>query len=195
MTRAYFNASGLEVRKVADGVPVLVGYAVRWDKLSVRIAGTFREKVQRGAFTKSLKENDIRALWNHDSSAVLGSTAAGTMRAKEDSQGLHFEIDLPDTSWGRDAAVSVSRGDVTGVSFGFNARGQVWDESDPRNIIRTLTDVDLKEISPTPFPAYPQSTISARSISDDYTDYLKSINQNSNSGALILCRRRKLNLL
>jgi uncharacterized protein len=174
LTRTMFAASGLEVRKASDGKQTLVGYAVRWDQLSEPICGMFREKVSAGAFINSLMENNIRALWNHNPDLVLGATKSGTMRCKEDKNGLAFEIDLPDTQAGRDAAVTVSRGDVDGMSFGFNVRKQEWDETDPKNIIRTLTDVDLREISPTPFPAYSQTSVGMRSMADDFSEFAEA---------------------
>lgn len=171
ITRALFEASGLEIRKSPDGIESLVGYAVRWDKLSVPIYGSFRERVRKGAFTQSLKENNIRALWNHNSDFVLGSTKAKTLRVSEDEKGLYFEVDLPGTQIGKDAGITVSRGDVDGMSFGFNTRKQEWDETDPNNVIRTLVDVDLREISPTPFPAYPQTKVGIRSVEDDFKEF------------------------
>lgn len=200
ITRTMFDASGLEIRKVADGKQVLAGYAVRWEQLSKPICGMFREKVSEGAFTNSIKENNIRGLWNHNSDFVLGATKSGTMRCTEDKTGLAFEIDLPDTQAGRDAAITVSRGDVDGMSFGFNVRKQEWDETDPQNVIRTLKDVDLQEISPTPFPAYTQSTVAMRSMADDFKDLaeFRKIEaekmQSENSAIALTNKRRKLNL-
>jgi uncharacterized protein len=202
ITRAMFEVSGLETRKSSDGKNILSGYAVRWEKLSVPIYGSFRERVRSGAFTQSLKENNIRALWNHNSDFVLGSTRAKTMILTEDDKGLRFEIILPDTQTGRDAAITVERGDVDGMSFGFNIRKQEWDETDPKNVIRTLVDVDLREISPTPFPAYPQTKVGVRSVDDDFAEFAEArkaelqeqegkgeLEKNSN---LILVRKRKL---
>lgn len=198
ITRALFETDGLEIRKSQEGKQTLVGYAVRWDKLSVPIYGSFRERVRAGAFTESLKSNNVRALWNHNSDFVLGSTGGKTMALREDDKGLYFEIDLPDTQIGRDAAITIQRGDVSGMSFGFNTRKQEWDETDPKNIIRTLVDVDLREISPTPFPAYPQTKVGIRSVEDDFREFIearKSQTQKSESDAnlnLLNIRRRKL---
>jgi hypothetical protein len=199
ITRALFEVSGLELRKTTDGKQTLAGYAVLWEKKSLPIYGSFREQVRKGAFGQALKENNIRALWNHNSDLVLGSTKAGTMRVSEDEKGLRFEIDLPDTQAGRDAGVSVSRGDVDGMSFGFNVRKQEWDESDPKNVLRTLIEVDLKEISPTPFPAYPQTKVGIRSVEDDFAELsearkIQSEKTQAENANALLIKRRKLNL-
>lgn len=198
ITRALFEAQELEIRKSQDGKNTLFGYAVRWDKLSVPIYGSFRERVRAGAFTESLKSNNIRALWNHNSDFVLGSTGGKTMSLREDDKGLFFEIDLPDTQIGRDAAITIQRGDVSGMSFGFNTRKQEWDETDPKKIIRTLIDVDLREISPTPFPAYPQTKVGVRSVDDDFMEFAEARkseiqrNEIDSNVNLMNIRRRKL---
>jgi hypothetical protein len=170
-SRACFEPESVEIRKADDGKTTIAGYAVVFEKLSQPIMGMFREKVRAGAFAGALKQNNIRALWNHNSDYVLGSTKAGTLRLSEDEKGLRFEIDAPDTQAGRDALTTIGRGDVDGMSFGFNVRKQEWDESDPKNVVRTLVDVDLREVSPTPFPAYTQSKVSVRSVQDDFADH------------------------
>ena len=175
ITRSLFQCEGLELRDDGEGKKkTLSGYAAKFEKLSEPLYG-FKEKIRRGAFSESLKSNNIRALWNHNTDWVLGNTKTGTLRLKEDDTGLKFEIDLPDTTVGRDAGVSVSRGDVDGMSFAFETRKQEWDEKNPNNVVRTLIDVDLKEISPTAFPAYPQTKVTARSVKDDYEDHSEEI--------------------
>ena len=152
---------------------VIHGYAAVFEKLSVPMWG-FKEKIQRGAFNKSLQKRTTKALWNHNRDLVLGAMKNKTLILEEDQKGLRFEIILPDTQAGRDAYTLIKRGDVDQMSFGFNIIGQVWDESDPKNIVRTLTEVDLGEISIAPFPAYTQTSVKTRSIQEEYTNYKHS---------------------
>lgn len=162
-----FIPVSVEVRE-ADDKKLIGGYVVEWEKLSVELWG-FREKVHKGAFTKSLQRNTVKALWNHNSDLVLGSTKNRTLKLWEDDRGLAFELDLPDTTAGKDALISVERGDVDGVSFGFSVTKDEWDHTDKDNVIRTLVEVDLHEISPTPFPAYEgHSAVGTRSAQDVY---------------------------
>jgi len=144
------------------------GYVVKWDTRSQLIWGYFYEKVAKGAFARALKENVIKALWNHRTDFVLGSTKSGTLRLQEDDVGLYFEIDLPENTWGRDAFESISRGDVDGVSFGFYIYedGDTWEWIKDEGVYeRTLLAINLFEISPTPFPAYEDaSEVSQRSL-------------------------------
>lgn len=158
---------------------IIAGYAAVFEKLSVPMWG-FKEKIQRGAFAKSLTANNVKALWNHNRDLVLGSKESGSLTLEEDEKGLRFEIVLPDTQAGRDAYTLVKRGDVNQMSFGFNVKGQIWDESDPKNVIRTITEVDLHEVSLTPFPAYKQTSAKTRSIQEEYEQF-KSENNDSKS--------------
>jgi len=162
-TRVFTN--DFEVRETATGM-TLTGYAARFNEPSEPLP--FTERIQRGAFKLSLRsKNDIKLLWNHDSSMVLGSTRSKTLRLYEDELGLRIEADLPDTQAGRDAKVLIQRGDVTGFSFGFTVppNGDTWNADGTE---RTLKSVRLLEVSTgVAFPAYP-STASAqvRSLED-----------------------------
>jgi len=143
----------LEVRDNGNGM-TLEGYAARFNEYSEPLP--FREKIAPGAFRGSLRSrNDVKLLWNHDSSMVLGSTRSGTLKLYEDEKGLRVQADLPDTQAGRDARTLIQRGDVTGFSFGFTvpSGGDSWNDDGSE---RTLHAVRLFEVSTgVAFPAYP----------------------------------------
>ena len=149
-----------EVREESDGMH-LTGYAARFNEPSEPLP--FTERIAPGAFKRSLRSrNDIKLLWNHDSSMVLGSTRAGTLTLSEDEQGLRVDAILPDTTAGRDARVLIQRGDVTGFSFGFTVPkgGDTWNEDGTE---RTLKSVRLMEVSTgVAFPAYPSTNGTAQ---------------------------------
>lgn len=150
----------LEMR-AADKGRTLVGYAAVFNS-AADIGGYFMEKIAPGAFDGALN-SDVRALINHDTGRVIGRTKAGTLRLSVDSVGLAVEIDLPDNTDGRDLGTSVERGDISGMSFGFEVTKQEWDETG--NIpIRTIQAVNLYEVSPTAFPAYEDTQIAMRSL-------------------------------
>ena len=138
----------------------LIGHAAVFNKKSEEIFG-FREVVLPGAFKASIKKDDIRALWNHDPSYILGRNKAGTLHLREDDQGLRTEIDLPDTQFARDLWQSVKRGDVDQMSFGFRTVSDAW-RKEGGVVIRELIEADLFDVSPVTYPAYPQTDISAR---------------------------------
>ncbi|WP_429998557.1 HK97 family phage prohead protease [Metabacillus fastidiosus] len=159
----------IEIRE-ANGTRMIHGYAVKWGMPSNKIGGRFFEQFQKGAFTESLAKHDIRALWSHDTSKVLGRTKNNTLRLTEDDVGLRFELDLPNTTVGNDTYESINRGDIDGVSFGFRAIQQHWEKRDQNNIVRDITKANLLEISPIGFPAYPDSQVSIRGY-DPFNDY------------------------
>ena len=143
----------LELREEGEEM-TLTGYAALFNSRSENLGG-FTEVIAPGAFTRSLKSrNDIKLLWNHDTSAVMGSTRAGTLKLEEDTRGLKVTAVLPNTTHGRDAKELVKRGDVTGFSFGFTIPGRGGDEWNAEGTERTLKSVRLHEVSLTPFPAY-----------------------------------------
>lgn len=160
-TRA--TTAKLELRAAGDaGAQTATGYAALFN-VWTDIGGYWREKIAPGAFSKSLRERDVVALHSHDTGRVVGRSGAGTLDLVEDDSGLSFENPLPDTSDGRDLAVSIERGDIPGMSFGFITTRQEWDETvDPPE--RTILEADLYEITYTAFPAYPDTSVGLRSL-------------------------------
>lgn len=144
-----------------DAVPTLVGYAALFGELSEDLGG-FREQIASGAFAKSIG-GDVRALFNHDANLVLGRTKSKTLSLSEDQRGLRIEITPPNTSIANDLMESVRRGDVDQMSFGFRTVKDSWDEVDGE-IIRTLVDVRLFDVSPVTFPAYAKTDVAVRSM-------------------------------
>jgi HK97 family phage prohead protease len=156
-----------ELRAVTDGdaKPKIAGHAAKFDSLSEDLGG-FRERIAPGAFAKALTSSDIRALWNHDANIVLGRNKAGTLRLSEDSAGLYYECDLPDTQLVRDMVLApITRGDVNQCSFGFSTRNDKWQKVDGQ-WIRTLLDVDLFDVSPVTYPAYQSTDVAVRGLQE-----------------------------
>jgi len=139
----------------------LSGYAAVFNRSSVDL-GWFTEEIAPGAFTEALQQDDVRALVDHDSSRILGRTKSGTLRLSEDDVGLRMEVDLPDTTAGRDINESVKRGDVSGASFGFRVKDADWETKDGKDH-RTLRSVELFDVGPVTFPAYPDTAVAVRS--------------------------------
>lgn len=150
----------------------IVGYAAVFNSFSEDL-GFFVERIAESAFDKDLANgSDVRALNNHDTGQILGRRSAGTLRLSKDSVGLAVEIDIPDVSYGRDLRVSMARGDVTQMSFGFLVRENgdtfekhIFDKNKPDEwgYLRTLLDVELIEVSTVGFPAYRATSAYLRS--------------------------------
>lgn len=151
-----------------DGV-VLAGYSAVFDSPSENLGWgdvTVREKIAPGAFAEVLQSSDCRALFNHDANLILGRQSAGTLTLKEDERGLFSEIRLPETSLGRDLAVSVARGDISQQSFAFTVAVDEWQEDRENKILtRTIHKIGrLYDISPVTYPAYGETTVAKRSF-------------------------------
>lgn len=153
----------LELRAAEGETRTLVGHAAVFD-VWTELWG-MEERVRPGAFTKTLTEDDIRGLFNHNPDHVLGRNKAKTLTLREDKVGLAFEIALPNTQLARDLAVSIERGDITGCSFGFITRKAEWDETGktPR---RSIIDAQLFDVGPVTYPAYAATDVEARSLFD-----------------------------
>jgi uncharacterized protein len=153
----------LRIEKRDGKASLITGYPAKFNKLSRNLGG-FRERILPGAFTRTLAENaDVRGLINHNPDLILGRTAAGTMRLKEDTTGLNMEIDAPDTQIARDLMVSIDRGDINQGSFRFRVRTDNWKNEDG-DTVRELQDVDLMDASVVTFPAYEDTSAQVRSI-------------------------------
>ncbi len=169
------------------GKRTLAGYAAIFQS-EADIGASFREMVMPGAFTETLKKHDARALFDHDSGRLLGRKSNGTLRLKEDERGLAVEIDLPDTSDGRDIAELVSRGDLDGMSFGFVVTHDEWDET-KTPAVRRIHAVDLHEVSAVTFPAYVDTTLALRSRSDPEAERQTADHNRQQAAARIAARK------
>ena len=150
-----------EIREAEEGQPAKIrGLAIPFGRRSLNIspfAGEeVREVIAPNAF--SLDERDHKFFWNHDSSFVLGSTRAGTLKLVKREDGVHFELDPPNTSIGRDAVETIRRGDVDQMSFGFIVRKDDIETEADGTILRTVIDAELIEVSAVPFAAYADNT-------------------------------------
>ena len=186
--RRTFNVQELRVSPGTDGaMPTIRGHAAVFNQLSENLGG-FREQIAPGAFSGALANCDVRALYNHDSNYVLGRNTSGTLRMSEDETGLAIEIDMPDTSYARDLAECMKRGDINQMSFGFRTLKDAWAETNGE-FVRTLLDVELFDVSPVTYPAYPQTDCAVRSL-----DAYKAENQEAPPFNDMSLRKLKLQL-
>lgn len=147
-----------EVETRAKGSNIYVeGYAAVFEKRSENLGG-FVERVKPSAFNKTLREADVRALWNHDPQYVLGRTGAGTLELSIDNSGLYYRSLLPKTSYAMDLAALLERRDVRESSFTFFKVQDDWDLTPEGYAQRNLIEVGLIDVAPVTFPAYPDAT-------------------------------------
>lgn len=156
----------IEIRAASFDVKdnTISGYAIVFNQLSEDLGG-FREIVKPEAVQQWMKSNpDIPMLREHDWSRMLARTASETLKLNADERGLSYAFDIPNTTDGNDVREQIKRGDLKGASFGFRVMpdGDQWATGSDGSVLRTLLNIDVREISLTPFPAYRQTTAAVR---------------------------------
>ncbi|MHB8233742.1 MAG: HK97 family phage prohead protease [Solirubrobacteraceae bacterium] len=159
-----FQLQNVEVRGAADGGLHITGRAAVFGQASEDLGG-FRERIQRGAFKQALADSpDVVLLQNHDPNLVLARTTSGTLRVYEDPSGLCIDAQAGDTSYARDLAVTMKRGDVSQMSFAFTVApdGETWERGGGKRQV-TVTEVErLFDVSVVTQPAYPTTSAKVR---------------------------------
>lgn len=168
-----FETRFTEIRATDEGK--LAGYAAVFNSRSHDLGG-FVEVIAPGAFQRTLKEfPDILALVEHDKNKVLARTTNSTLNILPDQHGLRVEIEPAETSYARDIMALVKRGDVAGMSFRFRpfpGGSSINMEGDVP--LRTLTSVELKEVSIVVDPAYPDTAVALRDLEEARTEGRKN---------------------
>lgn len=119
--------------------------------------GAHYEQMRSSAFDEVLgnPDTDARALWNHNPDYLLGRMRSGTLRVGVDSEGLEYELDLPNTQIGNDIRELAARGDLNGASFAFIPGADEWGQTPDGRQLRSHVSVKaLVDISPVTYPAY-----------------------------------------
>lgn len=161
-----FKTDQLQIRELEDGKRVITGL-IPFNQRSEFMG--FYEYIAPTAFNKTVNDGaDVRALWNHDDSMLLGRVKNGSLRLMVQEDGLHVECDLPKTSYAEDVYELIRGGYNTGMSFGFYTIQDEWktEEVDGQLVdVCTLLEVRLLEVSfAVSFPAYEGTESKARSV-------------------------------
>jgi HK97 family phage prohead protease len=136
------------------------------------------ERYMPGVFASALSGRaDVRCLFNHDSSLVLGRSTAGTVRVFETADGLEYECDLGTTSIARDVAAHLERGDVSGSSAGFIVGKSEWHTEDGVDV-RELHEAELFDVSVVTFPAYEHTPTALQAARSEHANWAKSTGVN-----------------
>lgn len=177
-----FPAIRVETRSeevIVDGNPQkvqrdwCVGYASVFNVLSLDL-GDFQERIDQRAFDHVLAQQrearsvETRALWNHDANYPLGRFP-DTLVLEADETGLRYEFPFSRTSYAQDLRANIEDGIVRGSSFGFTVApgGERWSREGGKSI-RTVTKIEaLYDVSPTTYPAYPDSDVAVAKRSFD----------------------------
>ena len=148
------------------GARTITGHGSVFDSPSEDLGG-FREIIHKGAFDEAIANSDVRCLINHEANLILGRNTSGTLRLSITDTGLGYECDLPDTTYARDLAVSLDRGDISQSSFAFTMD---WEKEGTRDdggnyeyrynkeqdswTLHIYKVRELFDVSPVTYPAY-----------------------------------------
>lgn len=162
------NVGDLTTTSETNDELVVEGYVNETNKWSHKLRGTkgqFIEKIEPGAFKKAINRNkDIHFLAEHDKNKILSSTRNGSLTLEEDKKGLKMKAIISKTSYGKDCYELIKDGILKNMSFGFNVVKDTWNKGTDGTLQRSVSDLDLFEVSVVTNPAYPQSNIGARGI-------------------------------
>lgn len=181
----------------ADGAPndgrTMEGYAAVFD-VPTEInswEGNFSETIARGAFKKTLGERKPVMQFDHGRDSRVGSIPIGAFtELREDDQGLYCEARLFDNPVVEPVRQAIEAQAVSGMSFKFKVNRDEWRDNadklvrpdelgrllyepgDRGPLKRTIKEVQLFEAGPVVFPAYPETSVGVRSLSDEDRDAL-----------------------
>ena len=159
---SYRTAQFKTREETETGDLILSGYFIKFDEVTELWPGYF-EVIKREGVKKAIQNADIRALFNHDDSLVLGRTGNGTVTLGVDEIGLFGDIIInKEDPQAIGAYARVQRGDVVGCSFGFIPIKIDTEERADGSYLDTILELEIFEVSPCTFPAYPQTEIAAR---------------------------------
>lgn len=161
-TRRQMRSADAEFKTREDGEDLSIeGYFAVFNS-TYDIGYGMSESIAPGAFDGTISD-DVRALINHDTTLVLGRTAAHTLELKQDERGLWGRVAInPKDSDAMNLYERVKRGDVNQCSFGFDILDEETEFRDGGEIHWTIKAVKLYEVSCCTFPAYEETSIAAR---------------------------------
>lgn len=180
--------------RVITGRPIVFGQ--RTD------LGWYDEVIERGALdTTYLK--DVRLLVNHNVDMIplarsRNNTENSTMQLTVDDDGLVIRADL-DTENNNDAKSlysAVERSDIDGMSFMFTVDKDSWDDVDTDHPVRHVRSIRrVYEVSAVTFPAYSQTSIQARGLSEALDSAKESLESEKARIRDIERRKQKIRIL
>lgn len=166
-----YRAVALGDTQTEDGK--LYGVGIRFSSPTVigdMSANGFKEEFAAGVFTKTLQERDTVLLDNHDSAKPIARKSAGTLRFVQAPDELRWDADPVDTTYARDAAANIKAGNYGGCSVGFRSVKEDWYDEDGNlstpaaGVRRVVREAELPELSVVTFPAYGDTSVSARDM-------------------------------
>lgn len=144
-----------------EGNLYIEGYAAVFGNID-----SYRDIIQKGAFLNTISGKNgkrIKLCYQHDFDKVIGKI----VELKEDDKGLFFKAKVSNTALGKDVSILISDEALDEVSIGYRTKSYIYDEA---NEIRTITDLDLYEISLVSRAANEEATVTGTERKDEQKD-------------------------
>ena len=158
--------------ETAEDVTRVIGAGAVYNKRSQDLGGFF-EIIREGAFKRSLESGrEVKSFFNHDPNQVLGTTESEPpLTITDDKRGLMYDVEIPDTSYGRDLRENLKRKNVKGSSFQFRTIEDNWYKDDAGVTVREIISAELFEVGPVTEPAYLPSSSELRTLKDGKDEF------------------------
>jgi HK97 family phage prohead protease len=172
MTEVEYRAVELDSSELRAGqgesIGQIAGYAIVWDTPSTNLP--FVEVIQSGALD-GVDLSKVLALYDHDFANVLGRVDSGTLKLDIDKHGLHFTLDIPDTTLGRDVYTQIKNGNLSGLSFRFTIAdgGESWKNVNGKPVRYISKIATMREISIVSVPAYDDTSVEVTRSFKEFT--------------------------
>lgn len=178
MNKLEFRSNlNIELRAVdnTENKMVIEGIVNQIGQKSKVIWGEFQEIIAKGTFERAIQNStdnnkDIFLLFNHNSNNLMASMQSETLQLEEREEGLWMRAELPSTQLNKDCYELIKSGILREFSFGFWGVTDSWSYDENDMMIRTITDLNLEEISLVSVGAYNNTQVQARSL--ELTDIL-----------------------
>ena len=177
------------------GLPIVYGQVIQY--------GWRREVIDQGAVDENTDLTDVPFLIGHNTSMVplarsRNNNENSTMQMTVDENGMNIRVDL-DTDNNAEARAlysAVKRGDMTGMSFMFTVDGDTWEDMESDHPTRRINKISrVFEVSAVTFPAYAQTSIQARGLSEALDSAKESLESERKRLKEIERRKQKIRIM
>ena len=180
--------------KMLTGVPIV--FNARTD------LGWYDEIIEAGALDGT-DLRDVRFLVNHNTDMIPlarsrnnNENSTMQMTVGEDGMAIRVDLDTENNADARSLYSAVSRGDISGMSFMFTVDGDSWDDMESDHPTRRIRKIDrVFEVSAVTFPAYAQTSIQARGLSETLESAKESLESARAASRAIERQKQKIRIL
>ena len=180
--------------KMLTGVPIV--FNARTD------LGWYDEIIEAGALDGT-DLRDVRFLVNHNTDMIPlarsrnnNENSTMQMTVGEDGMAIRVDLDTENNADARSLYSAVSRGDISGMSFMFTVDGDSWDDMESDHPTRRISKIDrVFEVSAVTFPAYAQTSIQARGLSETLESAKESLESARAASRAIERQKQKIRIL